>query len=117
MNQITIEGKIVNNAKKILIKSRNSEIPMTVFQVCDSGMPFQKNEANLYIEIHCLKEYMNNMFDQLVSNKHVLVTGYLQQKKFRDEVGNQKSIYYITADNIKFLDKPNNTGDSNGKLS
>ena len=105
MNQITIEGNIVNNAKKILINSRGTEIPMTVFQVCDTGLPIQKTDSILYIEIHCLKDYINNMFEKLVTNKHVLISGNLQQKKFRDDNGNQKSLYYVTADNVKLLDR------------
>ena len=112
MNQITIEGRIVNDAKVLEITtSGKKNTKMAVFQVCDTGAPFQRTEANMYVEVHCLKDYIISMSKRMKSNMHVLITGFLQQKKFRDENGNQKSLYYITADNIKFFDKYKINGD------
>lgn len=101
MNMIAVDGVIINDAEKTLIRDGNEEIPLVTFTLCDTGLPYQKCKP-LLLEITFMKENAMAMFKYLKKDKSVIVYGYLKQKEFKNRIGENKYKYIVSADFIKF---------------
>ena len=101
MNSIMIHGKIIADAKMVLLKNEvKEERPMVIFEVSDSGMPYQKKEA-LSIEVHFQEEAAMHIYQYLKKDKEVIVQGFLKERKFFQ--GNQEiKKHFISAKLVMF---------------
>lgn len=95
MNTITLHGKLVSDAQKVLVETSAGQTPLVIFNVLDSGLPYQKSDP-LIIEVHFLKEAASHIYDYLKKNKEIVVAGFLRQKKYR---------YYISAEYVTLCPK------------
>ncbi len=106
MTNITIFGKVSQDATAVLLKDGLNEVPMISFQVLDSGKPFSKCEP-VFLEVHFMKEAAMSIKNYLVVNKPVNVIGTLKYKKYRTN-GILKGKYYVDADYIELVNSMNN---------
>ncbi len=96
MNSLTIHGKITEDANIVLVKTLSGEKPMVVFNILDSGLPYQKAEP-MIIEVHFMEEAASHIFEYLKKNKEVFAIGHLRQKNYITSQGEAKSKFFVCA--------------------
>lgn len=101
MNSVTMHGKLVSDAEKILVQTSGGETPLITFPMVDTGLPYQKSDP-LIIEVHFIKEVANHIVDHLKKNKEVVVSGYLRQKKYILN-GDLKTKIFISAEYVTLV--------------
>lgn len=96
MNSLTIHGKITEDANIVLVKTLSGEKSMVVFNLLDSGLPYQKSEP-MIIEVHFMEEAASHIFEYLKKNKEVFAIGHLRQKNYTTSQGEYKSKFFVSA--------------------
>lgn len=96
MNSLTIHGKVLDDAKIILVKTSSGEIPMVSFKIYDSGLPYQKTDP-MIIEVCFVEEAASHIFEYLKKNKEVFAIGFLRQKKYKTINGISQTKIYMMA--------------------
>ncbi len=104
MNQITVHGKLIDDAQKFLITTSKGETPLVTFYVLDSGLPYQRGDP-LIIEVHFIKEVASHIFKHLKKDKEIILSGFLKQKNYTTADGIDKGKYYISAEYVTLLPK------------
>lgn len=99
MNQITLTGYIIEDAKKVLINENGIEQPLVTFSFMDKGKPYTKSEP-MFIDVHFMKEVCMTVYPYLKKGKEITVFGFLKSKNYKTQDGRQKQKYYICAEYI-----------------
>lgn len=102
MNSITITGRLVENAKKVLIKTNFGERGMAIFVLRSDGMPYQR-KGNMEIEVDFFEEAAMSLLPYLVKNKEVVVFGHLESKNYLDAGGKEVERFYVSAKQIELV--------------
>ncbi len=96
MNSISIHGKLTEDANIVLAKTVSSEKPMVVFNMLDSGLPYQKAEP-MIVEVHFMEEAASHIYEYLKKNKEIFVIGHLRQKNYTTSQGENRNKFFISA--------------------
>lgn len=96
MNSITIHGKLTADADMILVKTIVGEKPMVVFNILDSGLPYQKAEP-MIVEVHFMEEAASHIYEYLNKNKEVFIIGHLRHKEYTTGAGEKRTKFFVSA--------------------
>lgn len=116
MNDITMLGRLAEDAKSFTVKTEEGEALLISFRLLDYGTPGQKsqNQKNgpLKMEVHFLKEIGSKLLQDLVKDKEVLVHGFLARKDYVTKNGDERSKVYLSASILEFTGRNKNEGES-----
>lgn len=98
MNVITMHGKLTNSTKLVLVNIDTEQVPMAIFVLEDSGLPYAQHKP-LLMEVHYLNKNASSIRTELIKDKMVVVSGTLTYKDNKAGKG-----LYIMADKISFDD-------------
>ena len=106
MNDITILGRLAEDAKGFTVKTEEGESLLISFRLLDYGTPGQKNQIQkngpLSMEVHFLREPGSKLLTDLVKDKEVLVHGFMVRKDYVTKNGDERSKIYISALVVQF---------------
>ena len=109
LNKIILVGRLVQNPEK---RKTNSGTSVASFDIAvDNGMNNPDgSRATCFINVTCWNEVAESVAKYTHKGSLVGVDGKLNQRKFTDKNGNNRSIIEVVADMVKFLEpKPQET--------
>ena len=106
MNDITMLGRLAEDAKGFTVKTEEGESLLISFRLLDYGTPGQKKQIQksrpLTMEVHFLRETGSKLLTDLVKGKEVLVHGFMVQKDYVTKNGEERTKFYLSALVVQF---------------
>jgi single-strand DNA-binding protein len=102
LNQILIEGNLVKNPE---LRHTPKGTPVCTFSVASNRFYKQNDEFQKevsFFDVTAWTDLAKNCADRLKKGRGVRVIGRLQQDRWQDTEGKQRSKIYIVADHVIF---------------
>lgn len=103
LNRIILVGRLVNDVE---LRKTNSGMSVGSFTIAvDNAMTnADGTKGTCFIDVTCWDKLAESVAQYTSKGKMVGVDGKLNQRKFQDSKGNNRSVIEVVADSIKFLE-------------